>query len=107
MNRRLKRELTARILSTLAVALPIAISIVVAILVHTLLGWEGRAAAIVGVGAVFSVSALPIVLPIWEKYKDSGYYSYMEGKSFLRNWIEEEEVEPPKKKAPRAEAWKE
>jgi len=107
MNRKLKRELLAKIISALLVTLPLGVSIIVAIIVYTTLGWEGRAGAIIGVGGVFTLGALAIVLPTWDKCSDAGKYSHLKGTSLLREWIEEPEEIKPSKKEPKAGAWKE
>jgi hypothetical protein len=107
MNRQLKRELLAKIISALIVALPLGLAIVIAIIVYTLLGWEGRAGAIVGVGGIFTIAALAVVLPTWSRYADSGSYLHLKGTSLLRDWIEEPEEIKPSKKEPKAGAWKE
>lgn len=111
MNRRFKRQVIARTVSVLAVAIPAALGAAGAITVHTLYGWEGKAAGVFFIGAAFSVGFGVIVGAAWSEYYDVVHYPalYKGRSSWLRDWIEEPEenkVEIPKPK-PRPEAWKE
>lgn len=107
MSRRVKRELIARILSIIVVITPITLGILGAITLYTLLGWEGRAGAVVGIGGVFTIAGLFLVLPMWERYGNARDYSHCKGTSFLLDWIEEEEKVKVPKEDPKAGAWKE
>lgn len=111
MTRIAKRELIARVVSVLAVVTPISLGAIGGILLYTYLGWEGRAGAIFGIGAAFTVGMGVAVATSWEHYSNTIQYPlvYKNNPSWLREWIEEPEakIEEKPKSKPRPEAWKE
>lgn len=104
MSRRTRREFIARTVTFAAITLPVTSAILVAIVLHTLLGWEGRAGLVVVIGAVFSITFGITAVIVWDDYSDTVRYTHLKCTSFLRDWIEEpEEV----KSTPKPGAWNE
>jgi hypothetical protein len=89
MNRKIRREIIARLLSIIVAMAPVTVFVFTAILTYQYLGWpEGAAIGLSMIGVLGSIASAVAVVHAWDDYGKE---------SFIDKWINEPE-EPSEEK---------